>query len=128
MNAEERLSGICLDKTELFNLKDEHVLFCPCFVLDSRIQDNNKIPKWDERVRVGMHVGKSVQHAGNVSLVINLSTGHVSSQFHVVFDDNFETVEDLERGSVPKRWSWLCEHKREIHFNDNGEVLDNTKV
>ena len=49
-----------------------------------------------------MHAGKSVQHAGNVSLVLNLSAGHVSPQFHIVFDDNFETAEDLERGSVPK--------------------------
>ena len=128
LNAEERLSGIRLDKKELFNLKDEHVLFCPCFVLNSRIQDNNSMPKWDERVRVGMHVGKSQQHAGNVSLLLNLSTGYVSPQFHVVFDDNFETVEYLEHGTVPKRWTWLCEHTRKVHHDNEGNILDNTKV
>ena len=105
LNAEEKLSGTRVNKQDLFNLKDEHVLFCPCFVLDARLQDGTGIPRWNKRVRVGMHVGRSSQHAGNVALVLNLSTGHVSPQFHVVFDDNFETVSDLEAGSVPKRWT-----------------------
>lgn len=44
VNAEERLSGICLNKTELLNLKDEHVLFCPCFIL---IRYLNGIGEWE---------------------------------------------------------------------------------
>ena len=29
---------------------------------------------------------------------------------------------------MPKRWHWLYEHKREVHYKDNGSILDNTKV
>ena len=127
-NAEERLSGIKLDKKELFNFKEEHVLFCPFFVLDSRLQDRVSLPRWDGRVRADMHVGRSPQHASGVALALNLSTGHMSPQFHVVFDDKFETVEDLEKGIVLKRQNWLCKHKRECHCDEQGAMLDNTKM
>ena len=103
LNAKEKLSGIRVDKKDLFSLKDEHALFCPCFVLNARIQYGSGAPQWNESVRVGICIGRSSQHAGNVALVLNLSTGHVSLQFYVVFDDNFEMVSDLEAGSVPKR-------------------------
>ena len=59
---------------------------------------------------------------------LNLSTGYVSSQFHVDFNDNLETISVLEARLVPKRWYWLYKHKREIHFEDNSKILDNTKV
>jgi len=34
--------------------------------------------------------------AENVALVLNLRTGHITAQFHVVFDDNFETVSSTD--------------------------------
>jgi len=37
-------------------------------------------------------VGHSLQHAGNVPLVYNPATTHVSPQYHVTFDDSFSTV------------------------------------
>ena len=117
-----------MNKQNLFKLKDEHVLFFPCFALDSTTQDNGKIPRWNERVRVGACAGRSPQHAGNVALVLNLKTGHVSPQFHVVFDDYFETIDDLHNGVVPNRQDWLHEHRRETHLDENGTPLDNTRV
>ncbi|KAL7475537.1 hypothetical protein ACHAW6_001446, partial [Cyclotella cf. meneghiniana] len=42
--------------------------------------------------RVGHFLGFSNQHSSTVALVQNLHTGHVSPQYHVVFDDKFETV------------------------------------
>jgi hypothetical protein len=30
-----------------------------------------------------------------VALVLNLMTGHVSAQFHVVFDHDFSTIDDI---------------------------------
>ena len=77
-------------------------------MLDHRLQNVQKIPKWDERVRVGAYVGRSPNHAGNVALVLNLSTGHVSPQYHIVFDDKFETVEALRKGVVPSRWEYIA--------------------
>ena len=45
-----------------------------------------------------------------------------------MFDDNFETVESLRKGVEPQRWKWLATHKREYHLDDNGKILDGTKV
>jgi hypothetical protein len=39
-----------------------------------------------------------------VALVYNPSTGHVSPQFHVVFDDDFTTVPYMEAGTIPPNW------------------------
>ena len=47
-------------------------------------------------MRVGAYVGRYPIHAGNVSLILNLSTGHVSPQFHIVFDENVSTVPSLK--------------------------------
>ena len=38
---------------------------------------------------------------------MNPKTGLVSPQFHLVFDDNFETVPHLCAGTVPENWSDL---------------------
>ena len=47
-------------------------------------------------MRVSAYVGRSTIHAGNVSLILNISMGHVSPQFHVVFDEYFSTVPSLK--------------------------------
>ena len=73
-------------------------------------------------------MGRSKQHASNVALTLNLQTGHISPQHHVIFDDNFETVHSLRKGTEPKRWNWLATHKREFHFDDNGNIIDEIKV
>ena len=87
---------------------------CPVYVYNARLQGAIFIPKWDERVRVGAYVGRSPIHAGNVSLILNLSTGHVSPQFHVVFNETFSTVPSLKNGSVPDSWKFICENNREL--------------
>jgi hypothetical protein len=56
------------------------------------MQAGKKIPKWDIRARMGIYLGMSKQHARSFALVLNMETGHVSSQFHVKFDPKFETV------------------------------------
>lgn len=120
----EKLSGI----KQSMDLKNSHTFGCPAYVLNASLQDHNSIPRWDERIRVGAYLGRSKQHASNVALILNLQTGHISPQFHVVFDDNFETVDSLRRGIEPKRWRWLATHKREYHLNDKNEIIDGTKV
>ena len=63
--------------------------------------------------RVGIYLGRSPSHASDVALVLNLKTAIVSSQFHVVFYDNFTTVPHLRRGTVPKNWELLVRNSRE---------------
>ena len=63
-----------------------------------------------------------------MALKLNLKTGHASLQFHVFFDDDFETADSLGRGVEPSRWKWLAEHRREFHPNDNDTIIDNNKM
>ena len=79
-----------------------HPFGCPVFVLASPLQDGNKIPRWDSRIYIGAYVGRSPRHAGNVALILNPATGHVSPQFHVVFDDSFSTIEALQKRYKPE--------------------------
>ena len=37
-------------------------------------------------IKSGIYLGHSPYHIGSVALVLNPETGHVSPQFHVVFD------------------------------------------
>jgi len=87
-------------------LKDFHPFGCPVYVLDSRMQSRQKLPKWEERTRVGINLCQSPSHAQSVSLVLNLLTGLVSPQFHVLHDDKFETICDA---LFPKsQWQYLA--------------------
>jgi hypothetical protein len=43
-----------------------------------------------------MFLGLIQHHAIEVPLVLNLGTGSVTTQFHVVFDDLFTTVPSIE--------------------------------
>jgi Reverse transcriptase (RNA-dependent DNA polymerase)/GAG-pre-integrase domain len=70
-----------------------HTFGCPVYVLDAHLQTaGGQIDKWKERSRVGLYLGASPQHSKRVALVLNLQTRHVSPQFHITFDDNFETI------------------------------------
>jgi hypothetical protein len=48
-------------------------------------------------------MGVSAQHASSVHLVRNLQTGSITPQYHLVFDDFFETV-FLDGEQEPDVW------------------------
>ena len=66
----------------------------PVYVLQSPLQQNLPFQKWKHRSKLGLYLGPSPVHARNVSLVLNLNTGLVSPQFHVVHDATFKTVQN----------------------------------
>ncbi len=68
-----------------------HTFGCPFFALNNSLASNKAIPRWDLRAHIGLNLGPSLTHARNVHLVLSLTTGLVSPQFHVHFDDFFET-------------------------------------
>jgi hypothetical protein len=68
------------------------VFGCPVYVLDPTLQDAKKLPKWNRRSRRVVYLGYSRQHSNNVHMVLNLETGNISPQYHLVFDDTFSTV------------------------------------
>jgi hypothetical protein len=54
--------------------------------------------------------------------VLNLITGHVSPQYHIVFDDDFSTVENLRLGTVPTNWTELNLHQAEEATDENFQL------
>jgi hypothetical protein len=74
-------------------LRHYHPFGCPAYVLNDSLAAGKSIPKWHKRARLGVYLGRSPNHAQSVALILNLlATGLVSPQFHLKFDDLFETV------------------------------------
>ena len=73
-------------------LKDIHTWEYPLYIVDPTLQQVRKIPKWQPRSRKGIFLGFNFKYGSEVLLVLNPSTGHISHQFHVVFDNVFSTV------------------------------------
>ena len=61
-------------------------------MLDKVIADGKKLPRWKPRSSRRMFVGLSQRHSSKAPLVLNLESGYISPQFHVVHDDFFATV------------------------------------
>ena len=80
-----------------------HTFGCPVYILDAILKSvcGGGPPKCDPRYHLGIYLGHSPSHAGSVALIMNPKTGLVSTQFHLVFDENFETVPHLRAGTVP---------------------------
>ncbi|KAL7532041.1 hypothetical protein ACHAXR_004390 [Thalassiosira sp. AJA248-18] len=107
-------------------VKSYHTLFCPVYVLDARLQNAGGAgpPKWEPRSRIGVYLGHSPFHAGSVALVWNPTTGRVSPQFHVVFDDDFSTVPYMEAGTIPPNWDELVKYSSERATAEDVELVD----
>jgi hypothetical protein len=82
---------------------------CPTYVLDNALQQGKPKAKWQDRSRVGIYIGRSPFHARTVALVLSLTTGRVSPQFHVQYDPSFHTVKKSFGGSLPPSlWQSVC--------------------
>ena len=101
----EKFSGVKVAP----KLRHFHAFGCPTYVLDNPIQSGQGAPKWKQRSRLGVYLGPSPKHARSVALVLNPRTGHVSPQFHVKFDDFFETVQskDTDLDAPDPHWKYL---------------------
>ena len=65
-------------RTDYSDLRHGHVWGCPVFVLDAKLQDGKKLPKWNHRARMGQFLGFSDTHSSLVAIVWNLHTDFVS--------------------------------------------------
>jgi hypothetical protein len=71
---------------------------------------------------MGIYVGHSPSHATNVSLILNPQTGHVSPQFHLVYNDDFKMVAYLRNATVPPHWAELVKASLMIKLNTEQQV------
>ena len=97
------------------NLRTEKTWGCPAYVLDPKLQDGKRLPKWSPRTRKGQYLGKSPLHASTVGIIRNLTTGFISPQFHVIYDTKFETVSRgyEDNGAVTTHiWDLLAQDQR----------------
>ena len=97
-----RFSGVEVNS----NMKDFHVFGAPVYALqDGLASGSGGVHHWYPRSRLGMYIGPSPRHARTVGLVLNIQTGLVSPQFHVKYDDFFETVRSSAGNpQVPSLW------------------------
>jgi hypothetical protein len=98
-------------------ITDFHHFGIPVYVLKSELASGKKINKWLPRAHLGIYLGMSPRHARSVALVLNPETGLVSPQFHLKFDDTWETV----RGSTDKdlgKWR----HKAGLHRIQSNQI------
>jgi len=106
-------------KTILPQLQHFHHSGCPVYVLQGPLQQGQRIRKWEERARIGIYLGPSPQHAKSVALVLSLSTGNVSPQYHVQFNNLFETVTKENAQYLPKsEWQVKTHFKRVRHTKE----------
>lgn len=89
------------------NLKHLHTFGCPVYVLNANLQALKSVSPWLPRSRIGIYLGQSEHHARSVSLVMSLTTGLVSPQFHVNHDDFFESISSSERNVDQRTWMVL---------------------
>jgi Reverse transcriptase (RNA-dependent DNA polymerase)/GAG-pre-integrase domain len=98
------------------NITEDHPFGCPAYALDSNLQNQKKISKWESRARMAVYLGPSPHHAQSVGLLLSLRTGLVSPQFHVRYDDSFETVRDKKSSMLPvSDWQHKCGFTQSPH-------------
>eukprot|EP00957_Ditylum_brightwellii_P080971 6158952-Ditylum_brightwellii.AAC.1 len=103
----DTFSGIINDQAHLLSVL---VRGCPAYVLDLKLQDGKKFPKWSPQKRQGKFLGWSQSHALSVALVHNLCTDSTTPQFHTMMDDWF-TMKAREGNNgdfvPPENWNNL---------------------
>jgi len=97
------------------------------YVLEAKLQNDQKLPKKNRRDGLGQFVGFSNEHSSMVVNVQHLTTGYISPQFHVVFDDLFETVNrtGADDQVVESICNGLFQRNRESYAEDELDEVGN---
>ena len=113
----ELLTNIKSDHSDLLR---SHVWGCPTYVLDARLQDKSKVPKFAHRAHLGQFMGFDTMHTSSTAaLVRHLGSHNLSTQLHCVYDDKFETVFGL-LGSAADQLSDTVERIWDRLFDSEG--------
>jgi hypothetical protein len=73
------------------SMKTLHTFGCSLFALYHAPTRGKSIPRWNPRSCIRLYLGPSLLHACNVHLILSLTIGLVSPQFHCCFNNFFET-------------------------------------
>ena len=94
----ELFTGVSLASFD--HLQHSHVWGCPAYVLDPKLQDGKKLPKWQACAHRGQYLGVSPDHSSTIGRILNLQSGFISPQYHVIYDDLISTVPNAESGGT----------------------------
>ena len=103
---------------------------CPTYTLNYCLQNGQKLPKWELRAQRGIFLGISKQHSSNITQLLHLSSGIISPQYHVVFDNYFQMVSSTEV-NVPQSWESVFTYLSQCWFDDedlNEDVANRLNV
>jgi hypothetical protein len=91
-------------------LKHFHAFGCPAYRLNRSLQGGKNQLEWEQRSEPVVYLGGSPKHVSPIALVLDLTTAHVSPQFHLKFDDLFETVSLTRQNAQVHKSTWqqLC--------------------
>lgn len=104
--------------TSEIKMSEKHPFGCPMYILNSKLQASQKIPKWEARARLAICIGPSIHHASSIDLGLSLQTGLVSPVFHAQYDDKFASVNFEQVQYVPKsQWQVKCGFQKENPSN-----------
>jgi hypothetical protein len=70
-----------------------HPLFFPVYDIDRCMQEGTSPPKWAKHTTQKVYIGHLHHYSKSVPMVWDPKTKLVSPQFHVMFDDNFDTFQ-----------------------------------
>jgi len=89
------------------------------YVLEKNLVDDNGLPKWRAHAYRGVYVGHSDLHSSNVALIWNPVTKLVSAQYHIIFDEGFQTVSllrsTLDHAAVQSTFGMLLKDTEWLH-------------
>ena len=93
------------------------------YTLDPKLQEGKKSPRWQPRSITEVFGGLSNQHFSDIPFMLNLQTGSISPQFHVVFDDNFSRVKSIaDNEDPPSFWNELQLGEFTIYIHNEAEA------
>jgi len=117
-------------KISVAKYNDFHVWGCPTYVLDPRLADGKKIPKFEPRSNRAVFMGFSPMHSSSSPLTLDLNSGAIRPHYHCIFDDWFATVSSQTDNTKPvdfdsEPWSELLMHNRYFYpLDDDDPLLD----
>ena len=63
-------------------------------------------------------------HAGSVAIILNPVTGHVSQQYHVVYDKTFSTVSHMRDETIPPTWYKMCKNSVDSETSNTFDLAE----
>ena len=98
---------------------------CTVYFLNYKLQSGSiGPPKREPRSRVGVYLCHSTMHAGSVELIINPVIGHVSPQYHDVYDKTFSKVSYMIDETIPPTRDKMCKKSVESATSDAFDLAE----